>query len=222
MKARYAITALAALLLLPAARVMAQGGGTAAPADAAIKVGTLSIRQAIVSTAEGKQASAELQSQFAPRSNELDNLRKQIQDAQSKLSQGERTLSDQEKARLQRQIDVWTRQFQRKQEDFQEDVTAAQNEVVDTIGQKMIEVLARYARENGYSVILDVSSNTTPVLFASPGVDVTQDIVRLYDQAHPVKGAPPAAPGQPRPQPGQARPPQQQPSAPTPQKPPQQ
>lgn len=216
MRVKYAIPALAALLVLPAARLMAQGGAAAAPADSATKVGTLSIRQAIVNTAEGKLAQAELQSQFASRQTELENLRKQAQEAQSKLSQGERTLSDEEKARLARQIDVWTRQFQRKQEGFQEDVNAAQNEVVERIGQKMIEVLARYARENGYSLILDVSSNSTPVLFASPAGDVTQDIVRLYDQAHPVKGAP-AAPAQPRPQPGQTRPP-----APTPQKPPQQ
>jgi len=217
MKARYAIPALAALLLLPAARLMAQAGSAAAPAADANKVGTINVRQAIVNTAEGKLASAELQSQFAAPTTELDNLRKQVEDAQTRLRQGDRTLSDEEKGRLSRQIDAWSRQFQRKQDALQEDINGAQNEVVERIGQKMIEVLARYARENGYSVILDVSSNTTPVLFAAPSVDVTQDIIRLYDQAHPVKGGPAAAPAQPRPQPGQTRPPQPPPA----QKPPQ-
>lgn len=213
MKARYAIPALAALLLVPAARIQAQGTA-AAPEAAGTRVGTMNVRQAIVTTAEGKQASAELQSQFAPRQTELENLRKQVEEAQNRLRQGDRTLSDDEKNRLARQIDTWTRQFQRKQEDLQEDLNAAQNEIVERIGQKMIEVLERYARENGYSVILDVSAQTTPVLFAAPQANITQDIIRLYDQANPVKSTP-ATPAQTRPLPGQARP------QPPPQKPPQ-
>ncbi len=52
----------------------------------------------------------------------------------------------------------------------------------------MIDVLDRYARENGYVAILDTSAQNTPILFASTNIDVTQDIVRLYDQAYPVKG----------------------------------
>src|SRR5947208_741469 len=58
----------------------------AAPGSAAAgKVGVISIRQAIVTTAEGKLASAELQSQFASRQNEIENLNKQINDLQARL-----------------------------------------------------------------------------------------------------------------------------------------
>ena len=212
MKAKYAVTALAALLLLPVAQGWAQGGAATPAADAGHKVGTLNVRQAIVSTAEGKQASAELQSQFNPRQTELENIGKQIEDARTRGRQP--TISDDERNRLARQIDAWTRQYQRKQQDLQEDIEGAQNEVIQTIGGKMIEVLNRYARENGYSLVLDVSANTTPVLFAAPAVDVTQDIIRLYDQAHPLRTGAAPAPAQPRPQPGQARPPVQQPPKP--------
>jgi hypothetical protein len=41
-------------------------------------------------------------------------------------------------------------------------------------------------------VVLDSSAQNTPILFSSPQIDVTQDIVRLFDQAYPVKGAAPA------------------------------
>jgi outer membrane protein len=61
----------------------------------------------------------------------------------------------------------------------------------------MVDVLDRYARENGYSVVLDSSAQSTPILYASTQIDVTQDIVRLYDQAYPVKAA--AAATQPKP-----------------------
>lgn len=216
MNVRHTLTA-AALFLLTGAAAWAQAGAQQPPqpqrppqqqAEGATRVAILNVRGAIVSTAEGKQASAELQSQFAPRTNELENLRKQVQDLQKRLADGERTLSDDEKNRLARQIDSLSRQFQRKQESLQEDLNEAQNEVIERIGQKMMDVLDRYVRENGIGVVLDVSAQTTPVVYASPTINITQDVVRLYDQANPVRSQP-AQPQRPPAQPGQTRPPQQ-------------
>jgi outer membrane protein len=188
---------LAAVCLFGGAAVSAQG--TAAPGSATTgKIGVISVRQAIASTSEGKQAGAELQSQFAARQNELENLNKQINDLRQRLDAAGPKLSDEEKARLTRDGETKARQLQRKQDEYQEDVNAAQAEVFDRIGRKMVDVLDRYARENGYVVILDSSAQNTPIMFASTNVDVTQDIVRLYDQAYPVKGgAPAAAPARP-------------------------
>jgi outer membrane protein len=180
--------ALAAACVFGAAAAAAQGS----PAPAA-KIGTINVRQAIVNTADGKQASAELQSQFAPRQNELENLNKQISELRQRLAAGERTLSDEEKARLTQQGQKMAQQLERKQNEYQEDVNGAQGEVIDRIGRKMLEVLDRYARENGYVAVFDTSSQNSPILYASSQIDVTSDIVRLYDQAYPVKGAAPAA-----------------------------
>src|ERR1700689_4862080 len=94
---KYRWAAVAALLLLPGATAWAQGGTAAAT-----KYAVINIRQAIVTTAESKQASAQLQSQFAPRQGELEGIQKQITDLQNRLNTGARTLSDEEKARLQR------------------------------------------------------------------------------------------------------------------------
>jgi len=221
MKVNFAAIVLAAFVLVPAARAQGTGGaGAASPS----KVGVLSMRLAIINSAEGKQASAEFQSQFAPRQNELENLRKQIEDLQNRLRTGQTTLSDDEKVKLARQVNLMSRQYQRKEEELREDLNAAEGEVIERIGRKMAEVVDRYGRENGYAVVFDVSAQTTPVVYASNQVDITQDILRLYDQANPVRGgaqppaAQPPAPAQARPQPGQPRPGQQ----PPPQKPPQQ
>jgi outer membrane protein len=206
MKIRFGIPAIAALLLMPA--VWAQSSGAAAP-----KVGVISVQVAIQSTAEGKQAAAELQSRFAPRQTELDNLRKQIEDLQTRLRTTSNTLSDEEKARLAREGDQMTRTYQRKQQDSQDDFNEAEREIVDRIGRKMIDILDKYSKENGYSVVLDTSAQNTPVIYAANTVDVTQDIIKLYDQSYPVKNAAatkPAAPRSPTPKP--PAPAQQQPA----------
>jgi outer membrane protein len=170
------------------------------------KVGVINIRQAIVATAEGKLASAELQSQFAPRQTDLENLNKQINDVRQRLAQGDK-LSQEEQTRLQKQGELLARQLERKQNEYQEDVNAAQGDVIDRIGHKMVDVLDRYARESGYVVVLDSSSQNTPILYASNQIDVTQDIIRLYDQAYPVKAGAGTQPKPAAPKPAASLPP---------------
>jgi|SRR5690348_7549713 len=193
--------ALAILLLAPLAGMRAQSTGGAAASNPA-KIAVLNVRNAIVATAEGKQAQAQLQSQFAPKQNELQSTQKQIEDIQRRLNEGARTLSDDEKGKLQRQGELLTRRLQRDNDGLNEELNAAQGEIVDSIGRKMLDVLDRYARENGYVAVLDTSAQGSPVIYGSAQADITQDVVRLYDQAYPVKngGAPAAsAPAAPKP-----------------------
>jgi outer membrane protein len=198
--------ALAAACLLSTASVWAQA--TAAPgATAAGKVGVISIRQAIVATAEGKQASAELQSQFAPRQTEIENLNKQINDIRQRLAACEGKCSQDEIARLTTQGQRAAAQLERKQNEYQEDVNTAQQDVIDRIGRKMVDVIDRYARENGYSVILDSSAQNTPLLYVSTQIEITQDIIRLFDSAYPVKAGAPAQQRPAAPKPAATTPP---------------
>ena len=184
--------AFAAASLAGAAAICAQSAPVAGSA-ATTKVGVLNVRQAIVATAEGKQASNELQGQFTARQTELENMNKQINDIRQRLQANGDKLSPEEGTRLQRQGETLAKQLQRKQEDYQEDVNAAQQEVIDRIGRKMMDVLDRYARENAYTAIFDSSAQGAPI-YASNGVDVTADIIKLYDQAYPAKASAAAKP----------------------------
>lgn len=191
MNKMFLTAALAAAGFAAAASLAAQSAPVAG-STAGAKVGVLNVRQAIVSTAEGKQASTELQGQFASRQTELENLNKQINDIRQRLQANEGKLSPEEAQRLQRQGEAQAKQLQRKQEDYQEDVNASQQEVIDRIGRKMMDVLDRYARENAYTAIFDSSAQGAPI-YVSNGVDVTPEIIKLYDQAYPAKAATSAA-----------------------------
>ena len=206
MKMRVAIPALLALLLVPAA--WGQTGSAAPAAGAAGRVAVINIQTAITGTSEGKQAAAELQSKYSPRQTELDNLRKQIEDIQTRLRNGATTLSDEEKQRLAQEGDRLTRSFQRKQQELQDDGNEDPREVVDRIGRKMLDVIDKYSKENGYAVVFDISAQNTPVVYAANHIDITQDIVKLFDQAYPVKTGT-AAPRPATPRPAATTPPKQ-------------
>jgi Skp family chaperone for outer membrane proteins len=149
------------------------------------RVAAINMRAAIANTSEGKQAAAQLETQFLARRKEMEDLNKKINDLQQRLTVGATTLSDEEKQRLALEGQRLARQLERKQSEFQEDLNDAQSDVVSRIGRRMVEVLGKYAPSNGYGAVLDDSSQSTPVMYAS--TDITEEVVKLYDQTYPVK-----------------------------------
>jgi len=211
--------ALAVACLLSTAAVQGQGA-PAAGAASGTKIGTINIRQAIVTTAEGRQASADLQSQFAAQQNELEALNKQINDLRQQLAANATTWSEEQKARVTAQGQKLAAKLERLNNGLQEDVNGAQSEIVDRIGRKMMDVIERYARENGFVAILEYPSQGSSVVYASTNVDVTAEIIRLYDQAYPAKGAAaPATKPAATPKPAPQSPATPKPAAPAPTKP---
>ena len=193
MKTRWIALCLGTFLLVPA--IWSQVNS---PAQAS-KIGTISFQAAVVGTAEGKQASSEIQTQFAARSNELQTLQKQIEDLRAKLQAGSTAASAAEQQKIEREGERLTHLLQRKQQYFQEDLNTAQQDVANGIGRKLVDVLNKYAKEHSYAVILDTSAQQTPVAYAVPEIDVTQEVMRLYDQTYPAKSATPKPAATPTP-----------------------
>jgi outer membrane protein len=194
MKVRYLfMAAVAVVLAIPAA----WGQANSAAADAPSKIAVISIQGAVGSTADGKQASQQISTQFAPRRNELQSLAKEIQDLQQRLQTGANTLSDDEKARLNRQGNELQRRYQREGQDLQEDMQDAEQDAINRIGQKLMPIVNKYAQQNGYGVVIDTdgSGQSAPVvIYNAAQIDITNQIVKLYDEAYPAKTAtPPAA-----------------------------
>jgi outer membrane protein len=61
---------------------------------------------------------------------------------------------------------------------------------------KMNPIINQYATQNGYAVVLDVSNQQGGVIFGAADLNITPEIIKLYDQAHPgtAAAAPAAAP----------------------------
>jgi outer membrane protein len=177
------------------------------PPAAAGKIGVINIQAAISATAEGKQAGNDLQSQFAARQQELQSMNKQVNDLQQRLNNGI-SLSDDERSKLQAQGTRLSQRLERKNNEFQDDFNAAQTELINGIGQKMIAVINRYAQEHSLSLVVNSAAQGTPILYAAKNIEITQDIVNLYDQTYPAKaGAAAPAPKSATPAPKPAAPP---------------
>jgi outer membrane protein len=200
-----------AAALLAASLATVGAAQTAAPN----KVGVIQVQSALIATKDGQKAAKELEERMAPRKKELDGKQSEIRELQERLQKGGNTLSESAKEDLTRNIDAKTKSFNRQVEDAQAELETQQRQVLNSLGQKMMQVIDKYAQANGFSIILDVSTQNTPVLYASNTVDVTKEIIDLYDKTNfsasaapapaPAPAAKPAAAPAPKPAAGPAK-----------------
>lgn len=197
---------LIAMTVLAAGMALAQAPAAAPAAVSAppTKVAVIQIQAALAATKEGQKAAADLEVKLSPRKKDLDGKQAEIKELQERLQRGGNTLSDSAKEDLTRNIDTKTKSYNRELEDAQAELEQEQQKVVGALGQKMMAVIDKYAQQNGFAIVLDVSSQNTPVLYASNTVDITKDVIDLYDKTV-FTGTPATAPASARPAPA-ARP----------------
>jgi outer membrane protein len=172
----------------------------ALPGPAGTKIAIINIQSAILNTKDGQKAAADVQAKFNPRKTELDKKRSETEALQEQLRKSSATMSDEAKERLQKEIDAGTKELNRRGQDMNDDLEQEQGRIMQDLGAKMMKIVEEYATQNAYAVVLDVSNPQTDVLWAAASTNITPEIVRLYDQAHPNAEAPkPAAAAPPAP-----------------------
>ena len=173
---------------------IAVAAATFAQAQAPQKVAVIAIQQAIISTKEGQKAASELDAKTAPKKKEIEDKQTAINNAQDQLNKGQNTLSETAKANLYKDIETRKKNLQRDVQDAQDELDQDQQKILQGLGQKMMAVIEKYARDHGYTMVVDVSSPQSPILYASPSIDITKEIIDLYDQSAAQLSAPAATP----------------------------
>lgn len=170
----------------------APAGVAATPTAVSTKIAIIHLQKAVVSTKDGQKASADMQAKFGPRKQALEKAQTDLQAMQDQLNKGAATLSDAAKQKLANDIAAGQKKLQRDGQDFDEEVQTFENNLMQQLATRLMDVVIKYATQNGYAMVLDVSNQQSPVLWADQGVVITDTIVKLYDQAHPETAAAPA------------------------------
>jgi outer membrane protein len=188
-----------ALFVAVSLTALAQTARPAAPPPAPAgppptKVGTIYLRQAVIFSNEGQRDFAALAKRFEPKQNELQTLSKEVDDLQKQLNTQGDKLNDEARTSLVKSIEQKKKSLQRAYEDAQTDFQAQQEEAANRIGNKILLVLDKYAKDRGFALILDVSNPQSPVVWAGASVDLTKEIVDAYNVQSGVPAPPPPAP----------------------------
>jgi outer membrane protein len=176
--------ALSASAQLPASPGMSSTApataASAAPAGPA-KIAVVAFQLAVAQTNEGQRDFADLQKKYAPKeatlkslSDEIDNLSKQLQTQGASMSELERN----NKAKA---IDDKKKQLDRQAEDLKNDGQQDMQDMYNGLASKVYDVMQTYAEQQGFTLVLDVSQQQSPVLFATDGTNITKQVIDAYN-----------------------------------------
>ena len=183
--------------LFVAASFLAGSSAVYAQAAAATptKIATINVQDSVTRTQEGQKLLTDLQERYRPTSEKLEKLGKDVETLRAQLNKGANTMSEEARRNLTRDIQQKERDLQRESEDAQTEFNREQQEVLNEIYGKVKGVIQKFARDQGYALVLDVSSPQTPVVDAFNELDITSQIIQLYDKQYPQQAA--AATGTP-------------------------
>ena len=147
------------------------------------KVGIINIQGAILASNEGRRDLEALDKKFDPKRTELQNLNKEIEDLKKQLSTQGDKMNEDARGTLVRNLETKQKTMQRASEDAQNEYQQQQTEVAQRILQKMAPVIDKFAKDNQFSLLIDVSQPWPQgqVLWFGPNADVTKQVVDLYN-----------------------------------------
>ncbi|MDZ7843131.1 MAG: OmpH family outer membrane protein [Gammaproteobacteria bacterium] len=146
------------------------------------KFGFVNISQVITQSDEGRAEAAELEAVGAGMEEELTERRRELE---ALVQQYEETVSSGEPdTALRARIERLQRELERDVRQAQSDVDTSRQDRIQALGNKAVELVRRFARENGYTAIFRTDGGQ--VVYAAPEADITDRIIEAYNEAHPV------------------------------------
>src|SRR6185436_2119242 len=137
---------------------------------------------------EGKSVNDKLDKRIQAITAEMDKARKDIEAKENDLKTRDRVMSAAAKTQMQRDIDDAKRTFDRKNQDYQKELTDLQNELLVPAAERAKQELANFVSENGYTLLIDLSSERSNVVWANQGNDVTVVVLKRINDAFKKSG----------------------------------
>ena len=170
----------------PAAAAPAKPAAVPFPAGARLAV--VDLQRIANESAEGKAASAKIQSLNQQKVAELNQKNKELQTAKQKLVAGS-LLTDSAKAQIQKEIDRLDRDIQRFTQDAQAEVEDLQGQVQMEFQRKLMPIIELVAVDRGVQIVF---ATDTGLVWRDTAVDLTAEVIRRFDGAMGI--APPKLP----------------------------
>jgi len=138
----------------------------------------------------------DIRKKYQPQKEKMDALAADIDSLKKQLQAAPATLSDAERASRLKAIDTKDKQYQRDADDAQTSYNADLQEALGKVAQKVNVVMLSYVEKNGYTILLNVGSQQSQVMWTAtnPNADITEAIVAAYNASSGVAAQPPAAP----------------------------
>ena len=166
---------------------------TSASARAEAKFGYVDLQRALLEVDEGRAAKTRLQAMLEQKQKDLDKEQDGLRKEKELLDKQASAMS--EETRIQKQTDLQKKLYDLAQRWEKGKAEMAQKERTElqSIFQKMDPIISQIANREGFTMIFE--KNDAGLVYAPASLDLTNELVRLYNDQNKAKaGAPKAAP----------------------------
>ena len=141
-------------------------------AAAELKVGYVNTQRIFRDAPAAQKAAKKLEGEFAKRDQELQRMAKQLQGLQENLEKNAVTMAESERRAKEKEFGDLSREFQRKQREFREDLNLRQNEENAAVIEKANRAIKQIAEADKFDLILQ------DVVWVSPRLDITERVIK--------------------------------------------
>jgi outer membrane protein len=152
------------------------------------KIAIINSQKAFETSAEGKKALTQLTDRENKIKTDLQKMDDAIRLLDNRLNTGRLTMTNEALIALQADIEKKTTERKRYEEDAARDAQQLSGNLIQKIRVEMVTIIENLAKERGLELVLDTA--TSGVVTASPTIDITDEVVRRYDQSR--SATPPA------------------------------
>jgi len=154
----------------------AQDHGAQGPA----KIGVIDVQRLVVESRTGKEVLDQLKNLREQKTAEGEVLQQEIKDLQTRLQDGRRSLSDERVAELEKQLEDKLIELRRFADDAERILQKEQDLAFSRIERDVMPIIARVGEEQGFTLLFN--KYESGLVFATEQVDITDLILRLYDE----------------------------------------
>lgn len=139
------------------------------------KIGFINYQRITTESAPAKQAQAKMEQDFSKRQKELSEQQVLLRSLQEKYERDAPALSESQRLAKQKEFAETGRDFQRKQREFQEDLSGRRNEELQQLLDKATKAVKQVAEAEKYDVVIQEA------VYISPKHDITDKVLRILN-----------------------------------------
>lgn len=136
-----------------------------------LKIGFVNIPAVLEKAPQAEKAKKRLEQKFSSRDKQLVEQQKTIQKMEEKMAKDSATLSESERANLEKELNNKKRNAKISQQEFSEDFNASRNEELGKLQRRIVEAIREIAKDQHFDLLL-----TDGVIYANEQIDITAQV----------------------------------------------
>ena len=169
---RIAILTLSLPLALPALPAAAQAEG---------RIGFVNTARILRDAAPAVRAQKKIETEFSKRDQELAKTAEQLKRMQDELERQGVTMPDSQRRAKEREFNDLSRDFQRRQREFREDLNQRRNEELAQVVEQANRIIRQIAEQEKYDIIFQ------DAVYANPRIDITDRVIKALEGKPPAR-----------------------------------